>query len=129
MIRRPPRSTLFPYTTLFRSKQPVHRHRPFDVGGDFCQNALLRGCRLERKNALQRLADAFFAHGKCDGVLAPYGAPIQRQTELKKEKLFEDEPLLRRRTECIERVERFIRRREVRVEQGFAPRRIPEAPE
>src|SRR3712207_8587798 len=23
MIRRPPRSTLFPYTTLFRSEQPV----------------------------------------------------------------------------------------------------------
>src|SRR3712207_7270173 len=26
MIRRPPRSTLFPYTTLFRS--PSHRRRP-----------------------------------------------------------------------------------------------------
>src|SRR3712207_7029900 len=27
MIRRPPRSTLFPYTTLFRStRDPVHRH-------------------------------------------------------------------------------------------------------
>src|SRR6476620_7881295 len=25
MIRRPPRSTLFPYTTLFRSARPVHR--------------------------------------------------------------------------------------------------------
>src|SRR2546426_8399811 len=25
MIRRPPRSTLFPYTTLFRSRPPVHR--------------------------------------------------------------------------------------------------------
>src|SRR3712207_8341425 len=25
MIRRPPRSTLFPYTTLFRSDQPGHR--------------------------------------------------------------------------------------------------------
>src|SRR2546426_6745823 len=24
MIRRPPRSTLFPYTTLFRSQGPVH---------------------------------------------------------------------------------------------------------
>src|SRR2546426_6870877 len=24
MIRRPPRSTLFPYTTLFRSHRPVH---------------------------------------------------------------------------------------------------------
>src|SRR3989442_9460776 len=27
MIRRPPRSTLFPYTTLFRSAQRVHRER------------------------------------------------------------------------------------------------------
>src|SRR3712207_6997705 len=27
MIRRPPRSTLFPYTTLFRSRR-VHEHRP-----------------------------------------------------------------------------------------------------
>src|SRR2546422_6667311 len=26
MIRRPPRSTLFPYTTLFRSLQPHDRH-------------------------------------------------------------------------------------------------------
>src|SRR2546426_9363532 len=26
MIRRPPRSTLFPYTTLFRSLQPRHHH-------------------------------------------------------------------------------------------------------
>src|SRR3712207_7199653 len=26
MIRRPPRSTLFPYTTLFRSALPVHVH-------------------------------------------------------------------------------------------------------
>src|SRR3989442_9738759 len=25
MIRRPPRSTLFPYTTLFRSRRPVRR--------------------------------------------------------------------------------------------------------
>src|SRR5215208_7859637 len=33
MIRRPPRSTLFPYTTLFRPHRPrgaghAHRHRP-----------------------------------------------------------------------------------------------------
>src|SRR2546421_93427 len=27
MIRRPPRSTLFPYTTLFRSKRVVRRQR------------------------------------------------------------------------------------------------------
>src|SRR5438034_2317384 len=28
MIRRPPRSTLFPYTTLFRSVDGEHRDRP-----------------------------------------------------------------------------------------------------
>src|SRR5437588_6606373 len=27
MIRRPPRSTLFPYTTLFRSRRPGESHR------------------------------------------------------------------------------------------------------
>src|SRR2546426_6745418 len=28
MIRRPPRSTLFPYTTLFRSSAPTHLREP-----------------------------------------------------------------------------------------------------
>src|SRR5438128_3556575 len=29
MIRRPPRSTLFPYTTLFRSAEPIEEHAIF----------------------------------------------------------------------------------------------------
>src|SRR5438093_4278827 len=35
MIRRPPRSTLFPYTTLFRSQlqAPLPPYRPPDSGG------------------------------------------------------------------------------------------------
>src|SRR5258708_13077113 len=28
MIRRPPRSTLFPYTTLFRSRKAIHQENP-----------------------------------------------------------------------------------------------------
>src|SRR5690349_23149559 len=34
MIRRPPRSTLFPYTTLFRSRRPGHRRRRAGHRGD-----------------------------------------------------------------------------------------------
>src|SRR3712207_7144092 len=37
MIRRPPRSTLFPYTTLFRSREPALAQRLFGrlvTGGD-----------------------------------------------------------------------------------------------
>src|SRR3712207_8526661 len=32
MIRRPPRSTLFPYTTLFRSRERRPHHRPGERG-------------------------------------------------------------------------------------------------
>src|SRR5471030_3393071 len=43
MIRRPPRSTLFPYTTLFRSLACVSRHHHADPGAA----AVLR---LDRKS-------------------------------------------------------------------------------
>src|SRR2546426_10428344 len=36
MIRRPPRSTLFPYTTLFRSHAQGRRHRETAGGGHPC---------------------------------------------------------------------------------------------
>src|SRR5260221_2201803 len=41
MIRRPPRSTLFPYTTLFRSREPIAHSAPpfgfFSGGFEFCK--------------------------------------------------------------------------------------------
>src|SRR2546426_5905150 len=45
MIRRPPRSTLFPYTTLFRSR--LSRRTSARQGGEECEQA-----RLERFGAL-----------------------------------------------------------------------------
>src|SRR5256885_5115396 len=36
MIRRPPRSTLFPYTTLFRSDHIVHAVHDLDAAGESC---------------------------------------------------------------------------------------------
>src|SRR2546430_11151742 len=35
MIRRPPRSTLFPYTTLFRSPDEKYQQRPIDLFVNF----------------------------------------------------------------------------------------------
>src|SRR5260370_24824405 len=42
MIRRPPRSTLFPYTTLFRSDRgrPRRVERPGEVSGHVCSSDL-----------------------------------------------------------------------------------------
>src|SRR5437868_10778851 len=49
MIRPPPRSTLFPYTTLFRSGQHrfVHLHSPDAASGE------LRGVPRERRAPVQ----------------------------------------------------------------------------
>src|SRR5688572_32516747 len=46
MIRRPPRSTLFPYTTLFRSREAVEVIGHRDLGGDRADRA--RGDRVDR---------------------------------------------------------------------------------
>src|SRR3712207_8294649 len=43
MIRRPPRSTLFPYTTLFRSRADDERHEQIDA----------REPRVERERAAE----------------------------------------------------------------------------
>src|SRR3712207_6940385 len=58
MIRRPPRSTLFPYTTLFRSvgeeaDVPLGPHLALAVGGHRAEGAVLGdrcvpGCSVER---------------------------------------------------------------------------------
>src|SRR5256885_7653192 len=43
MIRRPPRSTLFPYTTLFRSLCPNRSHWKGGHRGHACQSRILAG--------------------------------------------------------------------------------------
>src|SRR5688572_32273820 len=58
MIRRPPRSTLFPYTTLFRSCCPSgkcgDRHRPTkpcEYGDVACTRFVVDGARHEEQRA------------------------------------------------------------------------------
>src|SRR5262245_65330838 len=52
MIRRPPRSTLFPYTTLFRSSKGVHHLGRQGEGGELYRSTQVRGerRRLDRKS-------------------------------------------------------------------------------
>src|SRR2546430_13230633 len=68
MIRRPPRSTLFPYPTLFRSDRPkgrelgrVPNHRALPPGAevrfDDQRTAVQRGEELARMGRNERLGD------------------------------------------------------------------------
>src|SRR2546430_11034512 len=50
MIRRPPRSTLFPYTTLFRSSSGDHHGRRQESRGSRWQDGLGLRARRDRKS-------------------------------------------------------------------------------
>src|SRR2546427_8688565 len=54
MIRRPPRSTLFPYTTLFRSLQEAETAIKFDPNNEsawsYKTNLLLESAKIDRKS-------------------------------------------------------------------------------
>src|SRR5688572_31350837 len=57
MIRRPPRSTLFPYTTLFRSNSLSSHHNP-RVGGSSPSSGIVAAVRRDAKAPLS--GGAFF---------------------------------------------------------------------
>src|SRR5260370_38816191 len=86
MIRRPPRSTLFPYTTLFRSQALVSRQAAAEGVGD----AEMRGTTfdmgrrgvvaldlLERARERERVPSQLRAHRI--GPVLPFPADAERQ--------------------------------------------------
>src|SRR2546430_8445670 len=52
MIRRPPRSTLFPYTTLFRSVLKNDVFIRVSVGGPEAEDAMIKRCKALAEKAL-----------------------------------------------------------------------------
>src|SRR5258708_30142295 len=71
MIRRPPRSTLFPYTTLFRSREGPHR-RP-EPAYQPVPAAALRAARRPRARGIRP------AHRAAAGHLAPAGLHLRSE--------------------------------------------------
>src|SRR5256885_12562365 len=93
MIRRPPRSTLFPYTTLFRSLMPERRT------DDWCAMALLdqtlhggRAGRLYRDLVLEKQIGVE-ADGGIDDVFG-YNGPTQMTTRILHKPEFTNETAL-----------------------------------
>src|SRR5256885_8924963 len=68
MIRRPPRSTLFPYTTLFRSRDLL---RGFDQQAEQLEEDRVRARECERDQVLfqvgaRNIYRLIFPHGEAD---------------------------------------------------------------
>src|SRR5712675_2091646 len=83
MIRRPPRSTLFPYTTLFRSRGTgIEKKRlvlDLPIG---------RQCNLARGQSLIPVANA--EHGFLSGIAALMKTDFCRQTRIRKSAWWND---------------------------------------
>src|SRR2546430_9221296 len=73
MIRRPPRSTLFPYTTLFRSGE---------IGGAMRATGALPGFRLSGRGALALVLAAFVASEALAGLGPTVGTIDRKSTRL-----------------------------------------------
>src|SRR5260370_42638517 len=59
MIRRPPRSTLFPYTTLFRSLTSVHVHRRSRARSVALQALVRETCPQPKKNVAKQTQNPY----------------------------------------------------------------------
>src|SRR3989442_3955686 len=82
MIRRPPRSTLFPYTTLFRSQREMNLARSIQV---VCEEVLLRMARtVHRETGMPNLCLAGGVALNCvaNGRLLREGRSEEHTSEL-----------------------------------------------
>src|SRR3712207_8198653 len=83
MIRRPPRSTLFPYTTLFRSLAKVGQSHDEVVARIDLQNGFGRGRQLTRagEKPLELAVHAGLGRHEADGALRqPLGGADRKST-------------------------------------------------
>src|SRR3712207_7316110 len=83
MIRRPPRSTLFPYTTLFRSERPPGptgaEHRQLTIL--FCD--MVDSTRLTRSLDREDMFDVVGAYQRaCTEVIQAFGGQDRKSTRL-----------------------------------------------
>src|SRR3989442_4246957 len=82
MIRRPPRSTLFPYTTLFRStvvEAVSELLVEFESAGDWAETVAVFGSESTRRNRLhRRRIQSLFVLSEANGPTGVVAVPALR---------------------------------------------------
>src|SRR2546429_5886802 len=95
MIRRPPRSTLFPYTTLFRSSMPTAKE--FTLTMDDRPGTLGKICRaLSERNVNIIAAQSFPVAGKSTTRSEEHTSELQSRLHLVCRLLLEKKKTIRR---------------------------------
>ncbi len=104
-------------------EQAVHRRRLFEVTGNFGKHAFLRTCGLERKNALESLANRLLsdAHGDAGSLL--FVLSPDSEAELVEKEFLEDHSYLGGAAELVQCLDIRIMGRKMNRNQRIAPRR------
>src|SRR2546426_6614937 len=99
MIRRPPRSTLFPYTTLFRSTTPIERKKDYALPpnrdkdamaiSDRLQALLGSGISVRPTNAIVRGNDGIRSEEHTSELQSPCNLVCRLLLEKKKKKIYQ----------------------------------------
>src|SRR5260221_3600566 len=76
MIRRPPRSTLFPYTTLFRSHTRYRKHISCPCGSRACGNRPAPEVIATGRFRREKISTSYSLHGGHD----PHGVRSEEHT-------------------------------------------------
>ena len=87
-------------------QQAVHRMRLLQVVDDFLQRLLLAVGQLERQHRARRIANAIVDRHRDRLLLRRGGVAARQHAHLEQERLFEDQPALRRRRERVQSVRR-----------------------
>src|SRR5688572_32204104 len=83
MIRRPPRSTLFPYTTLFRSRREIEVLRLVAAGGRTKTVAdALHVSPATVRNHVQNILGKLGAHNRLEARSEEHTSELQSQSNL-----------------------------------------------
>src|SRR2546427_12225673 len=86
MIRRPPRSTLFPYTTLFRSSMDVDvtsiafKGKEADATVSFRPKGSGPGSGLQMRYTLEQKSGKWVVKEKSQAGGSPHGAPMNPES-------------------------------------------------
>lgn len=86
-------------------EEAIHGHGTLEISYDFGEDPFLGSGGLEGEDLFQGFPDLVFADTKRNGIFLPNSFTADRQAELVKKKLFEDETALSGGAKLIEGVE------------------------
>src|SRR4029077_20100921 len=89
-------------------QEAMHGRGLLQIRGNLGENSFLGLRRFERQNAFQRFAHTCLANAKGDARAALPFFPAQRQAQLVKEKLLEDQAAVRRRAKLVQRLQGHV---------------------